>query len=231
MYINSKFENEFGKLEVPDNSRVVVKDDTLEVYLKNKKGIEHLLMLEDSRGREYFDERGKTHRDEKDGPALMFLMPEKRLIYFRHGERHRLFGPACYIDSEWEYSLHGTYVSKEIWEESVKTRGGKLLKKPKIDLSLMKKKAAELSEEALKDKRIGEINFSLPEDLAEIKLATNPKNWRQHMPLERKGAWHVGGWYGDYELRLNCAPLDDTLRCYITISQEGEIVDGFLQVE
>lgn len=218
--------------EVPDGCRVEKKAPeysegaALIVWAKRRDGTEYRLMEDSSfrdgsrPSRRWYDEKGRLHRNEKDGPA--HIEPPRQRSYFKHGKHHRIGGPAFYTaTSEQLYYLEGKELTKTLWEVGVQA-GGKAPRPPRIDLPALCAKAAELSAQARQAGSVG--GHTIPQDeLSQLDLASKAKNWKRHGTPELTSN-------GSVSVCLNCTPLDDTLRCYLVVNDAG-IVAANLEVE
>jgi len=229
----------FGPLEVPNKCRVeyapVGEQYSISVFIKNKEGQEYLLVKEDYESasqceRKWFNSKRNVHRNEKYGPALFCVNNGSIPMweYFRNGKRHRLNGPAfhnaCNID---DFFLNGKEITAKLHKKCVEENKGRLPKPPKVGIDFLCGRAAG---ESVQARKLKSINGDLIEEdeLDQIDLACNPKNWENH---GCDGEIFELLPNGNFEACLNCEPLDDTLRCYIIVDPTGLIVQANLSVE
>lgn len=216
-----------GPAVVPDGCRVVRSEmrgrPKMEVFAPGKDG-EYLLMDEHDpfgRGpsRRWYDPKGRLHRDEGDGPA--HVEPKIGLwSYHKHGKMHRLVGPAFHTATGRDlYYLEGKELSKAVFDAYVAS--GKAPKLPKVPTPHLKAEAARLGADAVK-KCEGQTPASFL--LENIQSAASASNWKLHGPANLQPD-------GSAEYCLNCAPLDDQLRCYVVVSPEPRIVSSYLAFE
>jgi hypothetical protein len=224
---------ELGPIEVPDGCRVeqvpASSEDSAKtiVWAKKRSGEEYVLVKDsafrDGRpSRRWRDEKGRIHRDEKSGPAIVDGFYQE---YFKHGKRHRVGGPQLVNGSNGfeVYCLEGQELSRALWESRVKNNGGRPPKACKGSIDALKSAAAELGAEA---KRLGRVNgMAIPDELHELDEAAKPENWKRHGQPELRSD-------GNSLVCLDCDPLDDTLRCYIVIAKDGAtILEARLEIE
>lgn len=216
-----------GEVEVPDESRIEIEKNSMCVYVKGLNDVEYKLLEDSSFSdgtrpcRRWYDEKRRLHRDENLGPALICQYTK---TYFKHGDRHRIAGPAFYTAVNTEiYCLNNKELNRNLWEYCVKYNNGKLPKKPKIDIMSLRSKCAEASVEAKKIPRVGGITIE-EHELVELDVASIPKNWKKHSELDLLPN-------GNFKICMNCEPLDDTLRCYICLDKDGNILAARLSVE
>jgi hypothetical protein len=220
----------FDSVEVPDDARIEFVEKGTKVYIKNKKGVEYLFFAEEKTKidhparmfeQRFFDDKGRLHRDENQGPAL--IGSRDFYVYCKHGKKHRVAGPAFKTATgEEKYYLDDKELTKQLWEHCVKNNNKKPIKKFKISLNALKKVAAELGCEARATSSINGHAVSA-EDVVGLIMTTEPKYWAfSHSRMNPDGS---------FETCLNCKPFDDTLRCYITVAQDGKILESYLQIE